>query len=111
MVADASYPATIAYPQLKTKIVDRNLSRLIALGFEVVGDLIHTIGPFVHCQPRFDKTQTRAQRNEAGIVAKFRHAIPEQEPGAIAFAHRDQAVSGIFLATLAKDLLIDLGER
>jgi hypothetical protein len=53
----------------KPELVDRNQAHLLAFGLEVVGNVIHAVGPFARRQPEFDEAEARAQVHEARIVA------------------------------------------
>jgi UDP-GlcNAc:undecaprenyl-phosphate GlcNAc-1-phosphate transferase len=64
--------------------VYRNHAHPLAFGLEVVGNVIHAVGPFARRQPEFDEAEARAERHEARIVAQFRHASVEQQSGAVA---------------------------
>ena len=53
----------------KPELVYRHRAYLVAFGLEVVGNVIHAVGPFARRQPEFDEADARAQGHEARIVA------------------------------------------
>jgi hypothetical protein len=67
----------------KPEVVCRNHANLLAFGLEVVGNVIHAVGPFTRRQPKFDEAEARAQGHEARIVAQFGHSSVEQQHGAV----------------------------
>src|ERR1700724_678478 len=49
----------------KPGLVYRNHAHLLAFGLEVVGNVIHAVGPFARRQPEFDEAEARTQGHEA----------------------------------------------
>ena len=49
----------------KPQLVYRNNEHFLALGLKVIGNVIHTVGPFARRQPEFDEAEARAPPSTA----------------------------------------------